>query len=164
VGDRIDVIYTQGTDFGMQTGELISPDHFRTFYKKPIKTYTDWIHKNTGWKVMAHTCGSIVNLFDELSESGIDILNPVQCSARGMDPRMIKEKHGDQFIFWGGGVDTQRTLPFSSAEEVRKQVAERLEIFGENGGFVFNTTHNIVGNTPIDNVLVMYDTLSKYGR
>jgi uroporphyrinogen-III decarboxylase len=161
VGDRIDVIYTQGTDFGMQTGELISPDLYRALYKQPIKAYCDWIHKNTNWKVMIHTCGSIVNLFDELSETGIDILNPVQCSAKGMDPRMIKEKHGHQFIFWGGGIDTQKTLPFGSAEDVWQEVTERLKIFGSGGGFVFNTTHNIVGGTPVDNLLVMYDTVAK---
>jgi uroporphyrinogen-III decarboxylase len=79
-----------------------------------------------------------------------------------MDPRMIKEKYGNKFIFWGGGIDTQRTLPFGSAEEVRKEVKERISIFGENGGFVFNTIHNIVGGTPIDNLLVMYDTFAKH--
>jgi len=164
VGDRIDVIYAQGTDFGMQTGELISPDHYRTFYKKPMKTYTDWVHKNTKWKVMLHSCGSIVNLLDELSESGIDILNPLQCSARGMDPVMIKEKYGEKFIFWGGGIDTQKTLPFGTTEDVRREVTERLTILGKDGGFVFNTTHNIQGGTPIDNLLAMYGTLAKYGR
>jgi len=164
VGDRIDVIYAQGTDFGMQTGEIISPDHYRTYYKKPMQSYTGWIHKNTCWKVMLHSCGSIVNLLDELGESGVDILNPIQCSARGMNPAMIKEKYGEKFIFWGGGVDTQRPPPFGSVEEVRREVTERISIFGKNGGFVFNTTHNIQGGTPIDNLLAMYDTVTKYGR
>jgi len=163
-GEKIDVVYAQGTDFGMQTGELISPELFRTFYKKPMKAYTDWIHKNTKWKVMAHSCGSIVNLLDDLSESGIDILNPVQCSARGMDPVMLKEKYGDKFIFWGGGIDTQKTLPFGSADDCRKETAERISILGKGGGFVFNTIHNILGNTPINNLLAMYDTLAQYGR
>ena len=162
VGDRIDVIYTQGTDFGMQTGEIISPEHYRVFYKKPMEAYTRWIHKNTKWKVMIHTCGSIVNLLDDLAESGFDILNPVQCSAKGMDPAMLKGQYGDKFIFWGGGVDTQKTLPFGSADEVRQEVAERLRIFGEGGGFVFNTIHNIQGGTPVENVLSMYDTVAKY--
>jgi len=161
VGERIDVIYTQGTDFGMQTGELISPEHYRVFYKGPIKAYTGWIHKNTKWKVMLHSCGSVVNLLDEFSESGIDILNPVQCSARGMDPHMLKEKYGDKFIFWGGGVDTQKTLPFGTEEQVRQEVTERINTLGKNGGFVFNTTHNIVGGTPIANLVAMYDTVAK---
>ena len=162
VGDRIDVIFTQGTDFGMQTGELISPENYRTFYHKPMKTYTDWIHNNTKWKVMLHSCGSIVNLLDLLSESGVDILNPLQCSAKGMDPLTLKEKYGDKFIFWGGGIDTQKTLPFGTEEEVKQEAIQRVNVLGKNGGFVFNTNHNIVGGTPISNVLAMYDTFTRH--
>ena len=162
VGDRIDVLFAQGTDFGMQTGELISPENYRTFYQAPMKAYTDWIHKNTKWKIMLHSCGSVVNLLDLFSESGIDILNPVQCSAKGMDPRMLKEKHGHQFIFWGGGIDTQKTLPFGTEEEVRQEAAGRLEVFGKDGGFVFNTNHNILGGSPVNNILAMYDTFAKH--
>ena len=81
-----------------------------------------------------------------------------------MDPVMLKEKHGSQFVFWGGGIDTQRTLPFGTTEEVRRQAGERLSIFGKNGGFVFNTVHNIVGGTPINNIMAMYETVADFNR
>jgi uroporphyrinogen-III decarboxylase len=99
-----------------------------------------------------------------MAEAGIDILNPVQCSAAGMDPRVLKEKYGKKFVFWGGGVDTQYVLPFGSPEEVRSQVQERLKIFSSGGGFVFSTIHNIVGRTPIENIVEMYETFNNYNR
>lgn len=162
VGERIQVLYASGVDFGMQTGELISPELFRKFYKPCWKRITDWVHRNTGWKVMFHTCGSIVNLLDDIAESGIDILNPVQCSARGMDPVMLKEKYGDRFVFWGGGVNTQETLPFGSVDKVKNEVEERIRIFSKDGGFVFNTIHNIVAKTPIENLMAMYDVVKTF--
>ncbi len=162
VGDRVQVVWISGTDFGMQTGELTSPENYRKFYKPFHKKINDWVHQNTSWKVFYHTCGSIVNLLDDFYEAGIDILNPVQCSAAGMDPVMLKEKYGGKFVFWGGGIDTQHVLPFGTTEEVRKQVRERLEIFSAGGGYIFNTIHNIVGKTPVENLLAMFDTIRLY--
>ena len=101
-------------------------------------------------------------LLDAVVEAEFDILNPVQCSAKGMDPRALKRDYGDQLVFWGGGVDTQKTLPFGTPQEVRDQVRERIEIFGPGGGFVFCTIHNIQANTPIENVLAMFEVVKEY--
>jgi len=132
-------------------------------FKKPYhKRLNDWIHQNTNWKTFYHTCGSIVNLLDDMVDAGIDILNPVQCSAKGMGPQMLKDKYGEKLIFWGGGVDTQQVLPFGTPDEVKAQVNERLRIFSKGGGFVFSTIHNIVGKTPVDNLLAMYETVAEY--
>ena len=161
VGERISVLYTLGTDFGTQKAGLISPEHYRALYKPYISRLVKWVHQNTGWKVMIHSCGSIVDLLDDLWESGVDILNPVQCSAAGMDPVMLKERYGDKFIFWGGGVDTQQTLPYGTTDDVRAEVQKRMEVLGKDGGFVFNTTHNIVAGTPTPNLLAMYETVNR---
>lgn len=162
VGERIQVVWVSGTDFGTQNHEFISPEMYRKFYKPFHKQVNDWIHRNTGWKTFYHTCGSIVNLLDDLVDAGVDILNPVQCSARGMDPKMLKDKYGHKLVFWGGGIDTQQVLPFGTPDEVRKQVRERLKVFSRDGGFVFNTIHNIVGKTPVENLIAMYETLQEF--
>jgi len=88
----------------------------------------------------------------------------VQCSAYGMDPKMLKEEYGDKLVFWGGGVDTQNTLPFGTPEEVRREVKERLDVFSKGGGFVFNTIHNIVAKTPIENLRAMFEEFGDYNR
>jgi len=124
----------------------------------------DWIHTNTKWKSFIHSCGSVRKLIPAFIEAGFDIINPVQCSAADMDPRELKRAFGDVLTFWGGGVDTQKTLPFGSVEEVRQEVAERIRIFGPGGGFVFNTIHNVQPLTPIENVLAMYETLREVGK
>jgi uroporphyrinogen-III decarboxylase len=164
VGERIQVVWIGGTDFGTQNGAFISPENYRKLYKPFHKRLNDWVHKNTGWKTFFHTCGSIISLLDDFAEAGIDILNPVQCSAAGMDPVILKEKYGGRFVFWGGGVDTQQVLPFGTPDEVCSQVRERLEIFSKGGGFVFNTIHNIVGKTPVENLLAMYEAVNKYRK
>lgn len=164
VGDRVQVVWISGTDFGTQNSEFMSPETYRKFYKPFQKRINDWVHKNTNWKTFYHTCGSIVNLLDDMVEAGIDILNPVQCSAARMDPKMLKEKYGEKLIFWGGGVDTQGVLPFGTPEEVRAQVKERLDIFSKGGGFVFNTIHNIVAKTPVENLIAMYETVREYNE
>lgn len=162
IGDKIDVVVVSGTDFGTQNGAFISPDMYRDMYKPFHKRVNDWIHKNTPWKIFYHTCGSIVSLLDDFVEVGVDILNPVQCSAKGMDPHMLKKKYGDKLVFWGGGVDTQKTLPFGTAEEVRREVRERCRIFGEGGGYVFNTIHNIQTGVPTENLIAMFETVRNF--
>jgi hypothetical protein len=91
-----------------------------------------------------------------------DRLNPVQCSAAGMDPATLKERYGDHIVFWGGGVDTQKTLPFGTAEQVRREVLKRCEIFAPNGGFVFNAIHNVQARTPSENIVAMMDDVREY--
>jgi len=159
VGDKIDVIMLSGTDFGTQNGPFISPDMYREFYKPFHKKVNDWVHQHTSWKTFYHSCGSIVEFLDDFVEAGVDILNPVQTSAKGMDPKMLKEKYGDKLVFWGGGVDTQKTLPFGSPDEVKEQVKERCRIFGEGGGYVFSAIHNIQSKVPVENLLAMFEAI-----
>ncbi|MBR4889677.1 MAG: methyltransferase [Clostridia bacterium] len=162
VGNRIQVVWLSGTDFGTQNSEFFSVDIFRDLYKPYYKKINDWVHQNTSWKTYYHCCGSIVNYLDEFVEMGVDVLNPVQVSARGMDANMLKDKYGDKLVFWGGGVDTQKTLPFGTPEEVRRQVRERLEIFSKNGGYVFSPIHNVVAKTPVENIIAMYETVREF--
>ena len=161
VGDDIDAIFLSGTDFGTQNSAFIAHEDFCALYKPFYKKINAWIHANTKWKIMYHSCGSIVDFLDDFTEIGVDILNPVQCSAKGMEPVFLKEKYGDKFVFWGGGVDTQKTLPFGTPEECRKQSRERIDIFSKNGGYVFNTIHNIQANTPVENILAIFREAAK---
>ena len=162
IGDRAAIIQTNGTDFGTQNGPFLSTSSYRDLYLPYQKRVNGWIHRHTKWKTFMHCCGSIVPLLDAVVEAEFDILNPVQCSAKGMDTRTLKSNYGGQLVFWGGGVDTQKTLPFGTPQEVRDQVRERIEIFGPGGGFVFCTIHNIQANTPIANVLAMFEVLKEY--
>ena len=156
VGNKIDVCFVSGTDFGTQDRLFISPEMYRALYKPFHKRINDWIHQNTTWKIFFHTCGSIVGLLDDLVDVGVDIVNPVQCSAKGMEPEALKQKYGKTLVFWGGGVDTQWTLPFGTPDDVYEQVRERIRIFNAGGGFVFNTIHNVQQNTPLANLLAMF--------
>lgn len=164
VGDAITVAWISGTDFGAQNSCFISPKAFRTLYKPFYRRVNDWIHAHTPWKTFIHSCGSILPLIPDIIEAGFDILNPVQTSATNMDPVVLKERFGAQVTFWGGGVETQRVLPFGTPDEVRAQVRERLQIFGKGGGFVFNPIHNVQARIPVENLLAMYETVRDYGR
>lgn len=162
VGNRISVIHTNGTDFGTQNGPFCSPEQYRDLFLPYQQKVNGWIHEHTDWKTFMHSCGSIVPLLDLVTEAGFDILNPVQCSASGMDPAMLKKQYGDRLTFWGGGVDTQKTLPFGTPGEVADEVARQIETFAPGGGFVFCSVHNVQAKTPIENVLAMFDTIRKY--
>jgi len=164
VENRPTTIWLSGTDFGAQNGPLISPKSYRKLYMPHYKRLTDWIHKNTTWKVFVHCCGSIMPLIQDFIDSGFDILNPVQTSSKNMDPQTLKDKFGDQLTFWGGGVDTQKTLPFGTPDQVRQQVRENIRILGKGGGFVFNPIHNVQALVPIENLLAMYETVQKVGK
>jgi hypothetical protein len=159
VGDKADVVFMTGTDFGMQTGSFISPETYRELYQPYHRRLNDWVHEHTPWRTFLHTCGSVVNLLEDFIAAGFDILNPVQTSAAGMEPVGLKERYGDRIVFWGGGVDTQHTLPFGTVDEVRAEVAERIRTFGRGGGFVFNTIHNVQAAVPVENVMAMYETV-----
>lgn len=159
VGDKLDAIIISGTDFGTQRGPFASPKLFRQLWKPFYQRLNDWVHTHTGWKTFYHSCGSVAALLDDFVEMGVDILNPVQCSAAGMDPATLKARYGEKLVFWGGGVDTQKTLPFGTPEEVRREVGERVATLGRGGGFVFNTIHNIQAQTPVENIIAMYETV-----
>jgi len=161
VGDRISVIVLCGADFGSQQSLMLSPVVFRDLYLPFYRKMTDWIHENTNWKTFKHCCGAIEPLIPLLIEAGIDILNPVQISATGMDSVLLKEKYGDNITLWGGGVNTQSTLPYGTPDEVREEVRGQVRTLGKDGGFVFNTIHNVQANVPVENFLAMIDALDE---
>jgi hypothetical protein len=156
VGDRIEVIAISGTDFGGQRGPLISLDMYREFYKPCHKVINEWVHKNTGWKVFFHTCGSCVAFLDDFAEVGVDVINPVQFSAAGMDLNTLKQRYGTKFVFWGGGVDSQKTLPFGTPSEVERETRRNVRILSKGGGFVCAAIHNIQGPTPPENIVAFF--------
>ena len=161
VGDRLCAIWLDGTDLAAQNTLFCGPDTYRELYMPYSKKLNDWIHANTKWKTMKHCCGGCEPLIEGFIEAGFDILNPIQTSAKGMDPQLLVDKYGGRIIFWGGGADTQKTLPFDKPDDVREQVAERVRIFNSKNGFVFSTVHNIQCNTPTENVLAMFEELGR---
>jgi hypothetical protein len=161
VGNIVDAAFICGTDFGTQWSTFCSVETYYSLYHPYYKRVNDWIHSNTTWKTFKHSCGSVISLIPAMIESGFDILNPVQCSAAGMDPEHLKKEFGADVIFWGGGVDTQKTLMFGTAGEVRTEVLRRCDIFGKDGGFIFNAVHNIQGNVPAKNVVAMFEALKE---
>ncbi len=164
VGDRISVIQTNGTDFGTQHGPFCSPAQYRELFLPYQKKVNGWIHENTGWKTFMHCCGSIVPLLDLIVEAEFDILNPVQFVAHGMDPALLKQRYGERLTFWGGGVDTQKTLPFGTPDEVRDEVSRQIETLAPGGGFVFCSVHNVQARTPPENLLALFETVARYRR
>ena len=164
VGDRVSVVFITGTDFGTQAGPFINPKSYRSLYQPFHSRVNDWVHEHTNWKTFIHSCGSVVALVDDFIDAGFDILNPVQCSAVGMDPQTLKDRFGERITFWGGGVDTQKTLPFGTPDDVRREVRQRIEIFNRGGGFVFNTVHNVQAATPTENMRALYETVKESRR
>lgn len=164
VGERVTAVFITGTDFGTQNGPFISPASYRRLYQPFHRRVNDWIHAHTGWKTFCHSCGSIIALLPDIVDAGFDVLNPVQCSAAGMDPQTLKDRFGDRITFWGGGVDTQKTLPFGAPDEVRREVRQRIEVFGHGGGFVFNTVHNVQAGTPAENLVALYEAVRQARR
>jgi hypothetical protein len=161
VGDLVNAAFICGTDFGTQWSTFCSVDTYESLYHPYYKRVNDWIHIHTTWKTFKHSCGSVISLIPSFIDSGFDILNPVQCSAAGMEPENLKKEFGADLVFWGGGIDTQKTLMFGTPEQVREEVMKRCETFGKGGGFIFNTVHNIQGNVPVKNVVAMCEALKE---
>ncbi len=162
VGERVAAVFVTGTDFGAQTRSFISRKTYQQLYQPFHKEVNDWIHRHTTWKTFIHSCGSVMDLLPDFVEAGFDILNPVQCSAAGMDPGELKARFGDRIVFWGGGVDTQHILPFGRPEDVRAEVRERIRIFGRGGGFVFDAIHNVQAGISVDNLLALFEAVREY--
>ena len=162
VGDRIQVTLVTGTDFGAQNAPFIAPQTYRDLYQPFHRAVNSWVHEHTRWKTFIHSCGSVAELIPEFIASGFDILNPVQTAAAGMDPRVLKERFGERLVFWGGGVDTQRLLPFGTPAQIRAQVRERMEVLGRDGGFVFAAIHNIQAGVPAENLLALFEAVREY--
>ncbi len=162
VGNAVDAVFVCGTDFGTQTSAFCSPDTFRSLYAPYYRQINDWIHAHTTWKTFKHSCGAVAMFIPDLVACGFDILNPVQCSATGMEPEGLKARFGEQMVFWGGGIDTQKVLPFGTPAEVREQVLRRCDVFATNGGFVFNAIHNVQAQTPMSNMVAMFDAVREF--
>ena len=163
VGEYIQVIQF-GDDLGGQHRLLISPDMYRRLFKPRHRRMYEYVHACSGCAVFLHSCGSVYDLISDFIEIGVDVLNPVQTSARGMDPARLKREFGDRITFWGGGCDTQRVLSFGTPEEVRKEVRRRIGDFAPGGGFVFNQVHNIQAEVPPENIEAMYRAVEEFGK
>ncbi len=162
VGERIQIIVVSGTDFGSQHAPFISKEVYRKLFKPFHTQVNQWIHENTTWKTFIHTCGSIYELLPDLVEAGFDILNPVQISAYQMDPETLKREFGSSLTFWGGGVNTQETLPFKTPKEVKEEVQKLIHTFHRGGGFVFATVHNIQSVIPVENLLALFEIVNEF--
>ena len=159
LGDRVQAVFITGTDFGTQRGLFISVAAYRELYKPFHQRVNKLVHQKSQWKTFIHSCGGVRELLPEFIDAGFDILNPVQCSAVGMDAREIKKEFGPHLTFWGGGANTQQTLQFGTPDEVYRECRERIEIFGAGGGFVFNAVHNVQATTPTANMLAMFKAI-----
>ena len=162
VGDRIAVAFVSGTDFGTQNAPFMSPDAYRDLFQPFHKKVNGWIHKHTAWKTFIHTCGAVEPLIGDFIDAGFDILNPVQTSAAGMDAAGLKRKYGKGIVFWGGLVNTQKTLPFGRTSEVAAEVREHLDIFARGGGYVANPVHNIQAGCPAESVIEMFRVVREW--
>jgi uroporphyrinogen decarboxylase len=163
VGDLIDVHLT-ADDLTGQTGPLISPAVYRRIIKPRWARIIETIKSRTKAKIFYHTCGATGVFLPDLIEIGVDILNPVQVSAAGMDTAELKKKYGKNLSFWGGGCDTQSVLLRGSVEEVRAEVRRRIRDLAPGGGFIFNPVHNIQPHVPPANVVGLFEAAKQYGK
>jgi uroporphyrinogen decarboxylase len=163
VGDVIDIIRI-GDDLGENNGPFFSPKIYRAMFKPGHTEICDYIKKHSSMKIMFHSCGSISAILPDLIETGIDILNPVQINARDMEPKFLKDNFGDDITFWGGGADTRNVINRKSPEEVKKHVLNLLEIFSPEGGYVWNTVHNILPDVPPENIVAMFEAVEEFNH
>ena len=162
IGDLVDVVMI-GDDLAGQDGPLFSPDFYRRIVKPRQKKLVQHIKSLTNARIWYHTCGACSEYIPDLIDNGIDILNPVQISAKNMEPGILKQNYGDQLVFWGGGIDSQHILPFASPQQVRLEVKGNLEFFKPMGGYVFNNVHNIQYGVPPENIVALYDAAYEFG-
>jgi uroporphyrinogen decarboxylase len=166
LGDAVDVV-GEADDLGGQTTPLFAPRTYRELVKPLHAELFAFIRARTRAKVFFHSCGAIRELLPDLVEIGVDVLNPVQVSATGMETAALKRDFGRDLVFWGGGVDTQRILGGGSPDEVRAEVRRRVADLREGGGFVFAAVHNVQPNVPPGNLVAMWETWREeaaYGR
>ncbi len=162
VGDNADLCFF-GDDVAFQDGPMISMDLYRKMIKPYHKRLFSYIKSRSSAKILYHSCGSVVHLIPDLIEIGVDALNPVQVSAKGMDTRTLKREYGRDLCFWGG-IDTQRLLPFGSPVDVAAEVKRRIEDLGPGGGYVLCAVHNIQADVSPENICAMYDAAREFGR
>ena len=157
-------VFTYWDDVNTQTGWMISPEIYRKMIKPKQRRLVEAIKKKTDAKLYYHGCGAAFELIPELIDIGFDIINPVQVSATGMDTRRLKKTYGNDIVFWGGGVDTQKVLPFGKPQEVADEVKRRIDDLAPAGGFVFATVHNIQAGVPPENIVTAFETALEYGQ
>jgi hypothetical protein len=161
IGNNLDAVFICGTDFGTQDSTFCAPEQFDDLWLPFYRRINDWVHSNTSWKTFKHSCGAVGTFMSRFIDAGFDIINPVQIAAKGMDPVQLKKNYGKELVFWGGGVDTQKTLPYGTPDQVRDEVLRLCEVFGRDGGFVFNTVHNIQANVPVENIVAMVNAIQE---
>lgn len=161
VGDVVDILRF-GDDLGMDSGPLIGPDVYRKLFKPRHKQLCDYVHTHSQMKTFLHSCGSIYQLIPDLIDAGYDVLNPIQTTANGMDPKFLKNEFGKDITFWGGGCNTRSILNYGKPNEVREHVLRNLDVFAPGGGFVFNQEHNIMPDVPPKNLIAMYDAVKEF--
>lgn len=158
-GGKADIFW-MGDDYGTQKGMLISPAMWRKLFYPKLKAMCDLGHKY-GAKVMLHACGSTAQVWPDIIEAGVDIYDTVQPEARGMDAAVLKEEYGDQICFHGT-ISTQKTLPFGTPDEVAEEVRQRIDIVGQDGGFIVAPAHNFQPDTPLENIFAMYNAVKSH--
>jgi uroporphyrinogen decarboxylase len=163
VGPHVHIVELSD-DLGGQLGPLFSPDLYRNIYKPRHRRLTDLIHGKTKAKIFLHTCGSIYWALPDVIDSGMDIINPVQVSARDMDTDRLKREFGQDVVFWGGGADASQVLPFGTPEDVEEEVKRRIHDLAPGGGFVFASIHNIQAEVPPENIVALFEAAYEYGQ
>jgi uroporphyrinogen decarboxylase len=159
------LVVSEADDIATQRGPIISPAMYRNFIAPRHRRLFDFIRKRAQARVYIfyHSCGAVKDLIPQLLDEGIDVLNPVQVSADGMDTSELKRRYGNSLTFWGGGVDTQHVLPHGTPQQVRDEVRRRVEDLAPGGGFVFSTVHNVQADVPPENYLAMWEALQEHG-
>lgn len=158
VGSYIDVILF-GDDLGGQTGPLMSPEMYRRYFKPYHKKMFNRAKELADVKVQLHCCGGVRELLGDLIEAGLDAINPVQITCRGMDAKELKAEFGKDITFWGGGCDTREILPNATPAQVSDHVKQQVEILNPGGGFIFQQVHNILANVPSENIEAMFNAV-----
>lgn len=165
LGDVVDVV-AEGDDYGTQRSMLVSPTTFRSLFKPRLAELFEAMKKGAPEAfVFLHSCGSVRKILPDFIEIGVEVLNPVQTTAAGMEPRELKREFGSEIAFWGGGVETQEILPRGTPAEVADDVGRHLDALAPGGGYVFCTVHNIQADVPAENVIAMVDAFrGHWGR
>lgn len=159
VGDVVDILRF-GDDLGMDTGMFMSREKYQAIFKPYHTKLNEYVHKHSNMKTLLHSCGSVYPIIGDLIDAGYDILNPVQTTARQMDPATLKREFGKDITFWGGGCNTRRILNRATPKEVYEYTRRMIDIFAPDGGFVFNQEHNIMPDVPPENIVAMYRAVS----
>ena len=158
IGMGADIIWA-GDDFGTQTGMLLDPEMWRRVFKPRIKIMFQEFRKvNPDIQIAWHSCGSILPIIPDFIEIGLDILNPLQPKAYGMEPRFLKDTYGKDLVFFGA-LDIQELLPNGSPADIKREVERLAGIYGENGGYIIAPAHNIQDDTPVENIIAMFDAV-----